>query len=160
MISGRLIEREASTMEPGDIIPLPHKLRGSGQGLTMRDIDCKKYEECLNSAARSDTILDCAACMMHNSAVELGRLGGIKGGPARAKALTKEQRVRIARKAALTRWGKLFACPFCHSSDLTFENSIFAVGDCAVMCNNDNCGIMGPVGKDKEQAIKKWNAEE
>jgi len=39
-------------------------------------------------------------------AVALGRLGGKKGGPARAKALTKEQRSAQARKAAMARWGK------------------------------------------------------
>jgi hypothetical protein len=40
------------------------------------------------------------------SAVALGRLGGKKGGPARAKKLTKEQRSEIARNAALARYGK------------------------------------------------------
>jgi hypothetical protein len=40
------------------------------------------------------------------AAVQLGRLGGKKGGPARARKLTKEQRVQIARKAAQTRWAK------------------------------------------------------
>lgn len=38
------------------------------------------------------------------AAVELGRLGGLKGGHARAKKLTAEQRKAIARKAALSRW--------------------------------------------------------
>ncbi len=38
------------------------------------------------------------------AAVELGRLGGLKGGPARAKKLTKDKRVEIARKAAEARW--------------------------------------------------------
>jgi len=37
-------------------------------------------------------------------AVALGRLGGKKGGPARAKKLTPEQRKEIAKKAAQTRW--------------------------------------------------------
>lgn len=37
-------------------------------------------------------------------AVELGRLGGLKGGKARAKKLTKEQRSEIAKKAAKARW--------------------------------------------------------
>ena len=36
----------------------------------------------------------------------LGRLGGLKGGKARAAKLTPEQRAEIARKAAQTRWGK------------------------------------------------------
>ena len=40
------------------------------------------------------------------NAVALGRLGGLKGGKARAKKLTKEQRSEIARKAARARWSK------------------------------------------------------
>lgn len=39
-------------------------------------------------------------------AVELGRLGGLKGGKARAKKLSKVQRVKIAKKAARARWKK------------------------------------------------------
>ncbi len=38
-------------------------------------------------------------------AVALGRLGGLKGGKARAKKMTPEQRKEIARKAAQKRWG-------------------------------------------------------
>lgn len=38
------------------------------------------------------------------AAVLLGRLGGKKGGPARAKKLSKKRRTEIARKAALVRW--------------------------------------------------------
>jgi hypothetical protein len=40
------------------------------------------------------------------AAVALGRLGGLKGGKARAAKLTKEQRSEIAKKAAKTRWAK------------------------------------------------------
>lgn len=40
----------------------------------------------------------------NQAAVELGRLGGIKGGQARAKKLTAKQRAKIAKKAALVRW--------------------------------------------------------
>jgi hypothetical protein len=40
------------------------------------------------------------------AAVSLGRLGGLKGGKARAERLTPEQRSAIARKAAQDRWGK------------------------------------------------------
>jgi len=39
-------------------------------------------------------------------AVALGRLGGLKGGLARAKRLTPEQRAEIAKKAAQTRWAR------------------------------------------------------
>lgn len=42
----------------------------------------------------------------NQAAVELGRLGGKKGGKARAEALTPEQRSAIARKAAQARWQK------------------------------------------------------
>ena len=37
-------------------------------------------------------------------AVALGRLGGLKGGKARATKLTPEQRKEIAQKAARARW--------------------------------------------------------
>ena len=40
----------------------------------------------------------------NSAAVELGRLGGIKGGKARAESLTAEQRSEIAKKAAEARW--------------------------------------------------------
>ncbi len=40
------------------------------------------------------------------AAVALGRKGGLKGGKARAKALTPEQRAEIARIAAQARWSK------------------------------------------------------
>jgi hypothetical protein len=40
-------------------------------------------------------------------AVALGRLGGLKGGKARAKALTANQRSAIAKRAAKTRWAKI-----------------------------------------------------
>lgn len=40
------------------------------------------------------------------AAVALGRLGGKRGGPARAKKLTASRRAAIARKAAKARWKK------------------------------------------------------
>ena len=40
------------------------------------------------------------------AAVALGRLGGLKGGKARAKKLTAQQRRESARKAARARWHK------------------------------------------------------
>jgi hypothetical protein len=42
----------------------------------------------------------------HAAAVALGRRGGLKGGKARAKKLTPEQRSESARKAAAARWRK------------------------------------------------------
>ncbi len=50
----------------------------------------------------------------NRAAVELGRLGGLKGGPARAAKLTPEQRSEIARKAARARWGPGKESPAAH----------------------------------------------
>ena len=40
------------------------------------------------------------------AAVALGRLGGLKGGKARAERLSADQRAEIARKAARARWAR------------------------------------------------------
>ncbi len=40
------------------------------------------------------------------AAVALGRLGGLRGGKARADKLSAKRRAQIARKAAKARWGK------------------------------------------------------
>lgn len=40
------------------------------------------------------------------AAVSLGRRGGLRGGPARAKKFTAEERSEIGKKAAEARWGK------------------------------------------------------
>ena len=41
------------------------------------------------------------------AAVSLGRLGGLKGGEARANKLSPERRKEIAMKAAKKRWGEI-----------------------------------------------------
>jgi hypothetical protein len=38
-------------------------------------------------------------------AAQLGRLGGLKGGKARAKALSDEEKIKIAKMGAAARWG-------------------------------------------------------
>jgi hypothetical protein len=40
------------------------------------------------------------------AAVTLGRLGGLKGGKARAESMTPAKRKAIAKKAAAARWNK------------------------------------------------------
>ena len=42
------------------------------------------------------------------AAVTLGKLGGAKGGAARAKVLSAKRRMAIAKKAAQARWKKSF----------------------------------------------------
>ena len=47
----------------------------------------------------------------NKAAVALGRLGGLKGGRARAEALSPERRKEIARKAIAARWAKAKEAP-------------------------------------------------
>ena len=47
---------------------------------------------------------DEARIVKNPAAVALGRLGGLKGGRARAEKLTSARRIEIAKKAALARW--------------------------------------------------------
>jgi hypothetical protein len=49
---------------------------------------------------------ECQPDNKNPAAVELGKLGGKKGGKARAEKLTREQRQKIARRAAQARWKK------------------------------------------------------
>ena len=49
--------------------------------------------------------------MKDPAAVALGRKGGLKGGKARAKSLTSDQRSEIAKVAAKARWQKVIEQP-------------------------------------------------
>lgn len=50
---------------------------------------------------------ECEGAPAEQSEMErLGRAGGLKGGQARARALTPEQRREIAQRAAAARWKK------------------------------------------------------
>ena len=69
----------------------------------------KKLPQDVNEAATS--IVEQATGQANNklidknpAAVVLGRLGGLKGGPARAAKLSAKERSEIARKAANARW--------------------------------------------------------
>jgi len=67
-----------------------------------------KKEEDINTLAASivDQATGVAIREKNPNAVALGRLGGLKGGKARAKKLSPEERKKIAQKAAKTRWRK------------------------------------------------------
>ena len=51
-------------------------------------------------------ITDMATTKKNAAAVALGRLGGLKGGKARAAKLSGAERSESAKKAASARWGK------------------------------------------------------
>jgi hypothetical protein len=56
------------------------------------------------SLAIGETVETPADSGKNPAAVSLGRLGGLKGGKARAKALSPRRRSQIAKKAASMRW--------------------------------------------------------
>jgi hypothetical protein len=58
------------------------------------------------SSKPADDKTDTSEPQKNPAAVALGRLGGLKGGKARAAALSKTERSAIAKKAAATRWKK------------------------------------------------------
>lgn len=62
--------------------------------------------ECRSCRAPTERIEVLASRLVakNRHAAELGRLGGLKGGPARAKALTAQRRREIARRAVQARW--------------------------------------------------------
>jgi len=58
----------------------------------------------VNDATSDEPVKEAPASEKNPHAAALGRLGGKKGGPARAISLSAERRSEIARKAAEARW--------------------------------------------------------
>lgn len=75
------------TSKPRDLNQLAASIVGDVTGERPPGVPPQKKETAKNPAA-----------------VALGKLGGLKGGKARAKKLSKGRRVAIARRAALARW--------------------------------------------------------
>jgi len=74
-----------------------------------KDIDETAFsivQQATGEKPSSDTHPDKNTPQKNPHAQALGRLGGLKGGKARAEKLTKKQRITIAKKAAKTRWSK------------------------------------------------------
>lgn len=71
-----------------------------------RPRDPNKLAASIIADATSDKPSDQPADDKNPAAVALGRLGGLKGGKARAEKLSPERRKAIARKAAKARWSK------------------------------------------------------
>lgn len=71
----------------------------------------KKEDEAQSAVRIMETIAerterDLVPSDVSAAAKALGRRGGLKGGPARAAALTKKRRSEIAKKAADARWNR------------------------------------------------------
>ncbi len=76
-------------------------------------------DDATDSKPPEDSLPEPDAGDKDRKAVRAGRLGGLKGGKARVKELTPEQRHEIAKKAANARWRKssspfLLAQPHVH----------------------------------------------
>lgn len=69
-----------------------------------RPRDSNQLAKLIVDMATSETAPDSALEGKNPAAVALGRLGGLKGGKARAESLTKKRRQEIARMAAKSRW--------------------------------------------------------
>jgi len=78
---------------------MPNRSRKKGLDLNQLAkyiVDDATGEELLNKAVEEGK---------NPAAVLLGRLGGLKGGKARAASLSAEKRSKIAKRAAEVRWG-------------------------------------------------------
>jgi len=71
-------------------------------------IDVNRLAKSIVDSATTEELLEKAAQDGKNpAAVVLGRLGGLKGGKARAKKLSAKRRREIAKNAAQVRWTKV-----------------------------------------------------
>ena len=75
------------------------------EGMLKRSSKKKKAEPDANELAAS-IVQKATAEGKNPAAVMLGRLGGLKGGKARANKLSAKKRKQIAKKAAAARWSK------------------------------------------------------
>jgi hypothetical protein len=71
-----------------------------------RERDTNKKAKQIVDLATGETSENTPTDAIKAAAAALGRKGGLKGGPARAKALSSKKRSEIAKKAAQARWGR------------------------------------------------------
>jgi hypothetical protein len=70
---------------------------------TSRDVNVTAFNVVQKATAETQ---ETPAPEKNPAAVALGRMGGLKGGRARAEKLTSEKRREIAQKAAASRWSR------------------------------------------------------
>lgn len=69
-----------------------------------KNLDLNQLAKRIVDEAIGEEHIEPAPIQKDQAAVKRGRLGGLKGGKARADKLTEEQRIEIAKKAASDRW--------------------------------------------------------
>ncbi len=72
----------------------------------IAEIAYQTVQGAIQEVEHSKEILQSLAKEKNPAAVALGRLGGLRGGPARAKKLSPGRRKEIAQEAAKKRWSK------------------------------------------------------
>jgi hypothetical protein len=72
--------------------------------INERRTDVNQLAKSIVDLATGNPIAEEPHPIKNQAAVELGRLGGLKGGKARAEKLSASQRTEIAKKAAQIRW--------------------------------------------------------
>lgn len=70
------------------------------------DVNERAHRVFLESIGEAPKTEPPAAKVKNPAAVALGKLGGLKGGAARAASLSPKKRTQIAAKAAAARWKK------------------------------------------------------
>lgn len=70
-----------------------------------RPRDANQLAKLMVDIATGETVDLEPACTKNAAAVALGRLGGLKGGNARAASLSADERKQVAQRAARARWG-------------------------------------------------------
>ncbi len=71
----------------------------------IRDLDdVNRIAKSVADLAVGNPIIEGQVREKNSAAVALGRLGGLKGGKARAEKLSPRRRKQIAKRAALARW--------------------------------------------------------
>lgn len=78
--------------------------RSSSKRLATEDVNEAAFRVVREATAKHDP--EAAHSEKNPAAVALGRLGGKKGGPARAARLTAKRRSDIAKRAARARWSR------------------------------------------------------
>ncbi len=73
---------------------------------SSKKVDLNVLAKSIVDRATMDLLASTAKSGKNPAAVLLGHLGGLKGGKARAKKLSADERKEIAQKAATARWEK------------------------------------------------------
>jgi hypothetical protein len=90
----------------GQLAQSPAVAQGALAGKPLSEPDCPICHAPTDLVAFLQPMSQTDAMHKNPHAAALGRLGGQRGGPARAALLSPKRRREIARKAALARWKK------------------------------------------------------